>query len=145
MLKNILRTVFALIFFSCTAHASFTAPYPKDWTHIRTLGDYKVYHKETYTNLVNVGGEKRLNTWAKYVARDTKPNLFQMRKDDYVLVQLQFICSTRQYAIISGTTYFSKGGQPRASVVDEPQFTRIQSNSIESRIANRVCSQQYRA
>ena len=145
MLKNIFSSVFVLMFFSSTTQASLTVPYPKDWTHIRTVGDYKVYHKANYTNLVNVGGEKRLNTWAKYVARDTKPNLFQMRKDDYVLVQLQFICSTRQYAIISGTTYFSKGGHPRASVVDEPQFMRIQHNSIESRIANRVCGQQYRA
>ena len=145
MLKNILRAVFVLLFSICASHASFTSPYPNDWTHIRTINDYTVYHKANYINIIDVRGQKRLNTWAKYVARQTKPNMLYMKKDDYVLVQLQFICSSRQYAILSGTTYFSQGRTPRASLVDQPQFNPIQPHSIEARIANRVCKQQYRA
>lgn len=140
MFKTIFHLVFMLVLFTTTAHASFSSPYPKDWTHIRTINDYKVYHKETYTNIVDVQGQKRLNTWAKYVARDTKPNMFYLKKDDYVLVQLQFICPTRQYAILSGTSYFSHGGAPRSSMVDQPQFFHIQPKSIEARIANKICN-----
>ena len=142
MLRTIVSLVFTFIFLTMNAQASFTAPVPNDWTHIRTLGDYRVYHKQTYINIVTVKGQKRLSTWAKYVARDTKPNMFYLKKDDFVMVQLQFICSTRQYAIVSGTTYLSQGRVSRSSFVDQPHFIQVQPKSIEARIADRVCKDQ---
>ena len=145
MIKKILNLCVLFSVLTSTAHASFSAPYPNNWKHIRTLSDYTVYHKVNYTNIVDVRGEKRLNTWAKYVARDNKPNMFYMKKDDYVLVQLQIICNTRQYAILSGTTYFSEGRTPpRASQVDDPQFNIIKPHSIEARIANKICGNSQR-
>lgn len=132
-----------LVLFNATAHASFTASTNSQWKHISTLSDYQVYHKQTYINIVNVQGQKRMNTWAKYVARDNKPNMLYLKKDDYVLVQLQFICSSRKYAILSGTTYFSQGRVSRSSSVDQPHFIQVQPKSIEARIAERVCH--YRA
>ena len=141
MLNKLLAiaTLASSCFMATAVEASFS-PTSTNWTHIRTLNDYRVYHKDVYTNIININGEKRWATWAKYVARETKPNMFYMKKDDYVMVQIQFLCSKRQYAIVSGTTHFSQGARPRASLVDDPHFITITPNSIEEKIGNRVCS-----
>ena len=139
-MKTILHLTLILLCGLTNTHASLTSPYPQDWTHIRTVNNYNVFHKSSYTNMVDVKGQKRLNTWAKYVAKDTRPNMFYLRKDDYLMVELQFICSKRQYAVLSGTTYWSQGRASRSSMVDEPQFNTIQPRSVEARIAHRVCS-----
>lgn len=140
MLKIILNFTLTAFFFSSASYASFTAPASSDWKHIRTLNDYKVYHKADYTNIIDIKGQKHLNTWAKYVARDTKPNILYLKKDDYVLVQLQFNCKANKYAILSGTTYLSQGRFSRASQVDQPNFQRIQPKSAEARIARSLCN-----
>lgn len=140
MLRTMFYFLCSIVVLNPTAHASFIAPLKQDWTHIRTLSDYEVYHKASYSTIVNIKGQKRMSTWAKYVARSTKPNLLYLKKDDYVLVQLQFICPTRQYAILSGTTYLSRGQISRSSWVDHPHFMAYQPQSIEAKIAYRVCS-----
>lgn len=140
MFKQIISLFLFAVSFSSMSYASFIAPPSDDWRHIRTLNDFRIYHKANYTNIVNINGQKHLNTWAKYVARSTKPNMLYLKKDDYVLVQLQFNCKTNRYAILSGTSYHSQGRFSRASLVDQPQFLRIPPKSAEARIANTVCN-----
>lgn len=140
MLRTLLYCAYVIALLNTTTHASFIAPLKQDWQLIKTLSDYEVYHKASYSTIINIKGQKRMTTWAKYVARKTKPNMFYLKKDDYVMVQLQFICPTRQYAIISGTTYLSRGQISRSSWVDHPHFIAYQPHSIEAKIAYRVCS-----